>query len=113
MTKRELMELSDAKLDITVKIQGTNYDRKRKVTKQIQQRMIQMVNAGKSLNYIAEHFSVTPQTVRYNTDPEWRARYNATRDGKHYGLASNVKERAAYKRELLENKNSRKALIYA
>lgn len=113
MTKRELMNLSDTKLDHAVKIQGTNYDRKRKVTKQIQQRMMQMLKAGKTVNEIAEHFSVVPQTVRYNTDPEWKASYNASRSGKHYGTNSNVKDRVSYKRELLENRNSRKAVIYA
>ena len=39
MTKRDLMKLSDNALDKAVKIQGTNYDRKRKVTKQMQYRM--------------------------------------------------------------------------
>lgn len=112
MTKRELMELSNSKLDETVKIQGTNYDRKRKVTKDMQRRMIQMVNAGKSIYTVAEHFSVAPQTVKYNTDPEWRAWYNATRDGSHYGPTASVEERANYKRQLLENRNSRRALIY-
>jgi len=113
MTKRELTELSDAKFDRAVKIQGTNYDRKRKVTKSMQRRMIQMVNAGKSINAIAKHFSVSPFTVKYNTDPEWKAFYNANRSGEHYGAASDVEDRIAYKRDLLENVNSRRALIYA
>ena len=111
MTKREIMKLSDAKLDKVVKIQGTNWDRKRKVTKQMQYRMMQMLNAGKSVNSIAEHFDVTPNTVRYNTDPEYKEWWNAYRSGKHYGAnTSNVAERSAYKRSLLK---ARKELIYA
>ncbi len=111
MTKREIMKLSDAKLDKAVKIQGTNWDRKRKVTKQMQYRMMQMLDAGKSVNYIAEHFDVTPHTVKYNTDPEYKEWWNASRDGKHYGANnSTAAERGAYKRTLLK---SRKELIYA
>ena len=79
MTKREIMKLSDTALDKAVKIQGTNFDRKRKVTKQMQYRMKQMVDSGKSITYIAEHFDVTPQTVRYNTDPEYKSWRNATK----------------------------------
>lgn len=110
MTKRELMNLSDTKLDKAVKIQGTNYDRKRKVTKQMQYRMVQMLNAGKSINYIAEHFSVTPHTVKYNTDEEYKQWWNTSRDGKHYGAnTSTSSERGAYKRSLLK---ARKELIY-
>ena len=111
MTKREMMKLSDNKLDKVVKIQGTNYDRKRKVTKQMQYRMMQMLNAGKSYKTIAEHFDVTPHTVKYNTNPEYKKWWNTTRDGKHYGPnLSDSKERGAYKRELLR---TRKELIYA
>lgn len=111
MTKREILKLSDNKLDKMVKIQGTNYDRKRKVTKQMQTRMMQMLKAGKSINSIAEHFSVTPHTVKYNTDVEYKKWWNTSRDGKHYGANnSNATERGAYKRSLLK---ARKELIYA
>ena len=111
MTKRELMKLSDTALDKAVKIQGTNFDRKRKVTKQMQYRMTQMLDAGKSVNYIAEHFNVTPQTVKYNTNPEYKTWRNATKNSKHYGVNnSTAAERGAYKRSLLK---SRKELIYA
>lgn len=111
MTKRDLMKLSDTELDKVVKIQGTNYDRKRKVTKQMQYRMMQMLDAGKSVSYIAEHFDVTPHTVKYNTDPEYKTWWNSYRDGKHYGVNnSNASERGAYKRSLIK---ARKELIYA
>lgn len=107
MTKREIMKLSDTALDKAVRIQGTNYDRKRKVTKQIQYRMNQMLNAGKSVNEVAEHFSVTPHTVRYNTDEAYNTWYKENRTNtKHYGKLASVSERSAYKRSLLQTKKA-------
>ena len=111
MTKREIMKLSDTKLDKVVKIQGTNWDRKRKVTKQIQRRMVQMLNAGKSVSMIATHYGVTPHTVRYNTDPEYNEWYKTWRTSrKHYGANGSAAERGAYKRSLLK---ARKEVIYS
>ena len=111
MTRREILKLTDNKLDAAVKIQGTNYDRKRKVTKDIQHRMRQMLSAGKSVDTIAEHFDVTIHTVRYNTDPAYNTWYKKNRSSrKHYGEASSQKERAAYKRSLLK---ARKAVVLA
>lgn len=108
MKKRELMKLSDNQLDTKVKIQGTNFDRKRKVTRQMQYRMLQMLKAGKDMKTIAEHFNVTPHTVKYNTDPEFKKQWNKNRNGKHYGTTSNYSsaDRGAYKRELLKLRKS-------
>ena len=108
MTKGEIKKLSNNKLDKAVKIQGTNYDRKRKVTKQIRYRMIQMLNAGKSVNTVAEHFGVTPHTVKYNCDEEYNAYVKAYRkkakNYKHYGTFQSTEERSNYKRNLLESR---------
>ena len=95
MTKRELMKLTD-------------FDRKRKVTKQMQYRMHQMLDAGKDIKTIAEHFNVTPHTVKYNTDPEFKKQWNTKRNGKHYGSNNTYTsaDRGAYKRELLKNRKS-------
>ena len=110
MTKSELKKLSNTKLDEVVKIQGTNFDRKRKVTKQIRYRMLQMLNAGKSVNTVAEHFGVTPHTVRYNTDEDYNAYIKAYRkrikNDRHYGTFQSVSDRSEYKRDLVEARKS-------
>lgn len=110
--RKDFME-SDYKVDQVVKIQGTNYDRKRKVTNSMRYRMKQMYDSGKSYSYIANYFGVSYSTVRYNLDEEFKkasnkARNNYVRNWKPD--SSTLTERADYKRELLKNKNFRRAV---
>ena len=102
MTKIDVLTMTDDKLDKVVKIQGTPYDRKRKLSEGDIQKMNKMAKAGKSLAEIASKFGVYSSTVRYNTDPIWRQTYNATRSGAHTGKDRiSVKNRIAYKRSLV------------
>ena len=102
MTKLETLCLTDEKLDKVVKIQGTPYDRKRKLSESDIRKMNKMAKSGKSLCEIASKFGVNWTTVRYNTDPIWRQSYNATRSGAHTGKDKiSVKNRVAYKRSLV------------
>ena len=114
MNKKELMNESARVIDSMVKIQGTNYDRKRKVTKSMKRRMEQMYNAGKSYSTIANYFGVAYGTVRYNLDEDYKASLNAKRN--EYARnwqpdSSTVAERVEYKKELLQNKNFKLASI--
>ena len=112
MTKRELMKCSDSKFNSIVKIAGTNYDRRRKVTKSMRNRMNQMYDAGKSIYSIADHFNVSPDTVKrtvdefFNESEKIRKRDLNRRMG--YRTAydpTKTKELADYKRNLIkENK---------
>lgn len=104
---------TDREIDAAVRIQGTNYDRKRKVTKSMKRRMEQMHNSGKSYNYIANYFGVAYTTVRYNLDKEYKEAWNKRRDdyARNWKPTSEtLTERAAYKRDLLNNKNARRAV---
>ena len=59
-------------------------------------------SVGKTIAEIANKLDINPQMVKYHTDPIWRASYNATRNGKHYGKDRiTVKNRVAYKRSLV------------
>lgn len=101
MTKLELLTLTDNKLDDVVKIQGTKYDRKRKLSDATIKKII---NLAKKYDYkeIARKLDLNPVTVRYNADPVWRALYNETRSGKHTGKDRITKtNRIAYKRSLV------------
>lgn len=106
MTRRELITSTNSTVDSMVKIAGTNYDRRRKVTNDMKRKMTQMVNAGKAYSTIAEHFNVSADAVRRNTDAEFNAseqqrkRELAKRAG--YRSESNAAERAEYKRGLLK-----------
>ena len=102
MTKLELLTLTDDKLDATVKIQGTPYDRKRKVADSTISKMCKLFKKGKSISEIARKTGLNYMAVKYNVDPEWKKQYNATRNGKHTGKDHiTVKDRVAWKRQLV------------
>ena len=100
--KIELLTLTDEALDKKVKIQGTQYDRKRKVTDKTIAKMKSLSSSGKSVSEIAKKLGLNYITVKYNVDPMFKAIFNATRSGKHTGKDHiTVKDRVAYKRGLV------------
>ena len=102
MSRIEVLSMTDDKLDQAVKIQGTRWDRKRKLSESTIKQMSKLSRAGKSAYEIATKLGLNYSTVRYNVDPIWRASYNATRDGRHTGKNHvTVKNRVAYKRSLV------------
>lgn len=102
MNKIELLTLTDEALDAKVKIQGTKYDRKRKLSDQLIRKMNSMSKRGKSVSEIAKKFGLNYLTVKYNVDPIFKEEYNARRDGKHTGKDKiTVKNRISYKRALV------------
>ena len=108
-----MMNMSSTAIDSAVKIQGTNYDRKRKVTKSMKHRMEQMYTSGKSYSYIAEYFGVTPYTVRYNLDEDFRYERNKKRNdyARNYTpTKETVEDSVEYRKELLKNRNFRRAV---
>jgi len=112
MTKKELINSSDYVVDKAVKIAGTNYDRRRKVTKSMKRRMNQMYEAGKSIYSISEHFNVSYDSVKravnsmFNEAEKARKREVNKKHGPYTDYdPSNLSNRANYKRQLLmENK---------
>lgn len=102
MTRLETLTLTDNALDSAVKIQGTKYDRKRKVSDSSLKKMLAMAKKNSTYQEIAKKLGMNPTTVRYNIDPLWRAEFNRKRDGKHTGKDKITKiNRIAYKRELV------------
>ena len=120
MNIKNVINNSDSKLDSMVKIQGTNYDRRRKVTKSMKHRMEQMYNSGKSYYTIGDYFNVSPKTVRYNLDENFRQNDIDARSKRAKNSAKKVDasvkakstaDRIAYKKELMQNKNFRKVAV--
>ena len=68
MTKKEIINSADSTLNSMIKIAGTNYDRRRKVTTSMRRRMMQMYGSGRSISSIADHFSVSYDTVKRTVD---------------------------------------------
>jgi hypothetical protein len=106
MTRIEVLTLTDDKLDKVVKIAGTDWDRKRKITSSLAKRMESMISK-KSLSEVAEKFGVSEYTVRYNTDPAfriseiWRCAEKTRRNGPKGKITCTPKNRVAYKRSLV------------
>ena len=113
MTKSELIKSPDYVVNNHVRIAGTNFDRRRKVTKSMKRRMIQMYEAGKSISKIANHFNVSYDSVKRAVVPM----YNEIEKARKRSIASKYNasleydpgrssERADYKRKLImENKS--------
>lgn len=109
MTRRELMRLEDKVLDRVIKIQGTQYDRKRKLTdKQIQKANILYTQYDASFWDLAVMFGVDVRTIRYNLQSSYRARrleYAKTHPQKRKSVIADpcavFMERVAYKRKLV------------
>ena len=102
MTKTEILSMVDRDVDRTIKIQGTDYDRKRKLKSKAVAEMRKLVSKGKTFKEIADRLGCCTQTVRYNVDDEWRKAYNANRSGAHTGKDHiSITNRIAYKRQLV------------
>ena len=100
--KIELLSMTDDALDATVKIQGTPYDRKRKLSATQLKEMAKMSKKGKTVSQIANKLGLNYTAVRYNVDPVFKKEYNAKRDGRHTGKDHiTIKDRVAYKRTLV------------
>lgn len=110
MKKKDILELSDKELDKVVKIAGTQYDRKRKISDKQIESAKRLVKKGKSFEYIIKKLklNVTENTIRYHLDDAYR-RYRI--DHANYGRSvaackrgdynEILKDRAAYKRKLV------------
>lgn len=102
MTKIELLTMMDADLDKTVKIQGTDYDRKRKIGKSGLKRMQTLLKKGKTYQQVAEALGCSTTAVRYNTDADFRTKHLAGCTGKHTGKDHvTIENRIQYKRALV------------
>lgn len=97
----DISGMTDREVDRIIKIQGTDYDRKRKVTSDILNEIIIMKNNGNNIHQIAKKLGLTDNAVKYNLDPEYR-RKRLNKGGKHTGKTNmNSKNRIDYKKELI------------
>lgn len=102
MKKRDILKLDDKQLDVKVKIQGTKYDRKRKISDWTIRRMKWMSKLGKSPVEIANKLGLSITGVKYNIDPEFKRLHNERRNGAHTGTTHiTTADRIAYKRSLV------------
>lgn len=102
MTKLEILTMTDAALDKTVKIQGTKYDRKRKISDATIAKAKKLFSKGTLVAEIARQLGVNYSSIRYQIDNDYRTAYNMKRSGAHTGKDHISKlDRVAYKRQLV------------
>lgn len=100
--KLTLLKMNDDQLDKEVKIQGTKYDRKRKLSDETLKKISNMAKKNLTYSKIAKDLGISYTIVRYHMDKAWRESFNAKRDGRHTGKDHiSIKNRVAYKRALV------------
>ena len=104
MFKRlKILRMSDEDLDKKVLIQGTQFDRKRKISARQIRKMSRLYKKYNSYYKVAKDMGYSYLSVRYNLDKNYRELFNAKRDGKHTGVdVITKKNRAEYKRYLVK-----------
>ena len=107
-----LTTYDDETIDEKIKIQGTEFDRKRKYDKKIISKLKKEFQSGMSVNEIANKYDMNYTTVKYNVDPEFKKKYNETRNGKHTGVDKyTFEDRVNYKKALVKGKKIKVAGI--
>jgi hypothetical protein len=100
MTKKELLSMSNYNLDKTVKIQGTKFDRKRKVSAKTIAKINYLKACGKTYCEIAKMLELNPITVRYHFDENYKYKMCHV-GGTHAHGNLDLDNRASYKRSLV------------
>ena len=113
--RKNVMKMDDQTIDRKVKIQGTNFDRKRKYKLEFFAEMKSEYLRGVDVNDIAKRYKMSAATVKYNVDDDYRASYNAKRakEGTHPIGIMDFENRVAYKRELIKTKQIKCAGLLA
>lgn len=104
MNRRYVLCMTDVEVDRAVKLKGTQFDRKRKLTDKQVEKMQKLLRKGKDLEYIAQKFGIDKRTVRYNTDPEYRQSriiYNSMYRSHTSITKEYTQDRIEYKRKLV------------
>jgi hypothetical protein len=104
--KEILVGCDDFEIDELIKIQSTEFDRKRKYDDaHIALIRKEYKDNGLSVSEIARKYSMNYTTVRYNVDDHFKATHNAKRDGKHTGVdVCDFMNRVEYKKQLIKSK---------
>jgi len=110
MKKFELLNLANTTLDKKVKIAGTNWDRRRKLTNKEIYEIKRMYKRGKPISDIASRFGVAVSTIKYHLFEDYKKEHNQRRkDYVNNSSSNNRAERINYKRYLINN--NKKVLV--
>lgn len=105
---KKLFALSGKDFDHKVVIEGTEYDRRRKLTDKDIKNIKKLFKKNYTISEIAEMYNVSYHAIRYHVDDDFREKYNRNRV--FYGDYSNsdMNERVRYKKYLIMNNSKLK-----
>ena len=106
MKKSEVLKLSDVQLDRSVLIQGTKFDRRRKLNDGQIKRINQLYQKGLDILKLAKKYNVCYNTIKYHIDEKYKNRvnYNRTFYPIYTVNTCSLQERAEYKRSLIRSR---------
>ena len=101
-SRKSLLLLPDTQLNQTVLIQGTKFDRKRKVSEKTDAKMKKLYASGMTVSEIARLLDLNYGTVKYHVDEEYN-RLCRSKGNPHTGKTRiSVQDRIEYKRKLVK-----------
>lgn len=100
MTKSDIYNMTDYSVNRAVKIQGTKFDRKRKLSEKTISEIMRLNRCGCSDSKIAKKLNLSSSNVRYYTNEEYRNMVNHRKGSHSKGYLSDS-NRAEYKRKLV------------
>lgn len=106
MKRKAILNLDDLLLDKKVKIQGTQYDRKRRLNdKDLKKIQKLLTKRGFTLDEVAALYNVDKRTIRYHLDEDYRRIRIEQSTGKHTGIdVYTFANRVEYKRYLIQKR---------
>ena len=119
MKKTEILNLSDSKIDDLIKIKGTKFDRGNKLTDTQINSIKNAFAKGTIMSELGEKYNVSPSTIKYHLDAQYKAKVNSNRSNyafKQYSsdeLKEKLHNRAQYKRSLIINNKIKLSTIGA
>ena len=96
------VNLNSKQID-SIKIAGTKFDRRCKLSDTDKNKMFRLRKNGKSINYIANKFGCSTTTVIYHTDAKFKEQANKNRMKYAFNCKTDYNDRINYKKELLED----------
>ena len=96
--------MSDAKFDKAIRIQGTDYDRRRKLTTDDIIKIQRAYAQGHSATELASRYNVTIPTIMYHVDPQHKKQVNSRRSKFAYApfdSTEQLKSRVKHKKAIL------------
>lgn len=104
--RKTILKMCNEELDSKIFIQGTEFDRKRKLTKKQLNNIKNDLALGFSIKFISHKYGVSEWVIKYNTDEVFKAHQLELRKGKSktHTNTFDAENRANYKRYLVKKR---------